>query len=104
MTTHVALLASDAIYDGYGLKKEIYDWLQANVGAMARDMTELQWTSKAWLMAKTRSPHNPKYHIPSARSSIMAEELLMPLYLHFQFYRADKAMMFKLAWGGECHS
>ena len=101
MTSHVALLSTEDIYDGHGLKKEIHDWLTNMVGKRATDMTELQWTSKMWYMERTRSYHNPKYFTISARSNIEAQSLNLPLYLHFQFYNPDHAMMFKLAWGGK---
>ena len=102
MTTHVALLASDEIYDGHSLREEIYSWLIGTVGRKASDMTELQWTKKAWLMTKSYSRFNPKYITPSARDTITMQAFDAPLYLHFQFRSPAHATMFKLAWGGKC--
>ena len=101
MTTHVALQAHEAIYDGHGLRKEIYDWLIDNVGRRANDMTQLLWSRRAWLFEVTRSHYNPKYFTSSSRSAIEADAYALPKYLHFQFSNPDHAVMFKLVWGGK---
>jgi len=92
---HVCILATPAIYDGYGLKLEIHDWLSENVGQCASDMTDYVWGKKVgYIVRSSDSQINPMYLASGDRAS-------GGKYLHFQFKDSNSAMLFKLRWSGQ---
>lgn len=94
LSTHICLEARDEIYDGYGLRLAIHDWLRENVGTQASDMTDFVWGKKVgFYMRVTDNRINPMYQTSGDRQT-------GGKFLHFLFRDANKAMLFKLAWGG----
>lgn len=94
MSTHIYLEASEEIYDGYGLRLAIHDWLRENVGACASDMTDFVWNKRVgYYMRATESRMNPMYMMSGDRQT-------GGKFLHFLFHDANKAMLFKLTWAG----
>jgi len=95
MSTHICLEATDEIYDGYGLRLGIHDWLKENVGGCASNMTDFVWGRRVgYYLRVTESRSNPMYITSGDRQT-------GGKFLHFLFLDANKAMMFKLAWGGK---
>ena len=93
--THVCIPVSEEIWDGYGLRLEIHDWLVQNVGQQASDMTDYTWGKNVgYYMRATESKLNPMYLTTGDRQIGPAK------YLHFQFKDHNKAILFKLRWGG----
>jgi len=96
MSTHICLEATNEIYDGFGLRLGIHDWLRDNVGPCASDMTDFVWGRRiGYYLRVTGSRINPMY-LASGDPAHRGGE-----FLHFLFRDASKAMMFKLAWGGK---
>lgn len=98
MTTHIALPARAEIFDGFGLTREIYDWLSRMVGRRASDMTDFNWNKRGYYQRTTRSRINPQY-CSLAETSGYGNDA--PYWLHFYFKDPSKAALFKLAWGGK---
>lgn len=98
MSIHICIPARKEVWDGYGLTLEIHDWLVANVGQQASDMTDFVWGKKVgFYMRATQTATNPFFLMSGDRALSMQGAK----FLHFDFRDADKAMMFKLAWGGQ---
>lgn len=93
--THICIKATDDIYDGFGLRLEIHDWLTENVGWAASDMTDYTWGKKVgYYVRPSESALNPMYQSSGDRQT-------GGNYLHFLFKDPAKAMLFKLRWGGK---
>lgn len=94
--THLCLPIRPEIWDGYGLRLEIHDWLVDNVGQQASDMTDYTWGKNVgFYMRATESRLNPMYLTTGDRQMGGAK------FLHFQFKDPAKAMLFKLTWAGK---
>lgn len=93
--THICIKVNDEIWDGYGLRLVMHDWLVQNVGQQASDMTDYTWSRKAaFYLRASESSIDPMYLATGDRQNGPAK------FLHFKFKDPAKAMMFKLAWGG----
>lgn len=96
MITHICIPVRDDVWDGYGLRLGIHDWLQENVGQQAGDMTDFVWGLKVGFMFRvSETKHNPMYQITGDRWVGLGAK-----YLHFLFRDPAKAVLFKLTWGG----
>lgn len=96
MSTHICIPVKDSIYDGVGLRLEIHDWLVINVGQQASDMTDFVWGKKVgFYLRTTETKTNPMHLVTGDRAQQGAK------FLHFLFKDPKKAMLFKLAWGGQ---
>jgi hypothetical protein len=98
MTTHVCLSARDEIYDGYGIRKDIHQWLRNHVGRAAHDQTDFIWSRAGYRLMITNSRANPQYITPSM---VTVREPNDPIFLHFFFKSTAIATLFKLTWGGQ---
>lgn len=93
--THVCIPVHESIWDGFGLRLEIHDWLVSNVGQQASDMTDYTCGPRVgFYMRATESKTNPMYLATGDRQTGPAK------FLHFLFKDHHKAVMFKLTWGG----
>lgn len=94
---HVCLSARDDIFDGFGLKREIHDWLRENFGLAANDMTDFKWNKRGYYHRVSRNRMNPVY----ASTTRTEPDQSSPHFLHFLFKDPSHATMFKLTWGGQ---
>lgn len=85
------------IHDGFGLRKEIHDWLKANAGRRANSQNDLIWTSAGYRYEVTQSRGNPLYMSSRFDGSSRTDS---PAFLHFFFKSPAVATLFKLTWGG----
>lgn len=92
MIRHVALAENPRIFDGFGLTKEIHDWMKEMIGGRCYDRTALIWTKRSkWLLVVNKS-----------KSDLVSNDTVGDTYwLHFYFSEAKHATLFKLTWGGD---
>lgn len=97
MKNHVCIRATDTVWGGMSLTMELHDWLIANVGQPASNMTEFVWDKKArYYMRATQTSQNPLY----VATGDKVLSMIGAQYLHFDFHDATAALLFKLTWGG----